>query len=78
MLIGYGGAFLGGMAAILSPCAVLLLPAFFAYAFNTPKARTARCYHVFNNQELATVFKVLAAFDPFRRAVLLGCFANDN
>lgn len=39
MLIGYGGTFLGGMAAILSPCAVLLLPAFFAYAFGDDRAR---------------------------------------
>ena len=39
MLIGYGGAFLGGMAAILSPCAALLLPAFFAYAFGDDRAR---------------------------------------
>ena len=33
MGIGYAGAFLGGLAAILSPCAALVLPAFFAYAF---------------------------------------------
>lgn len=39
MLIGYGGAFLGGMAAILSPCAALLLPAFFAYAFGDDRRR---------------------------------------
>ena len=39
MLIGYGGAFLGGVAAILSPCAALLLPAFFAYAFGDDRAR---------------------------------------
>lgn len=39
MLIGYAGAFLGGMAAILSPCAALLLPAFFAYAFGGDLAR---------------------------------------
>lgn len=39
MLIGYGGAFLGGMAATLSPCAALLLPAFFAYAFGDDRAR---------------------------------------
>ncbi|MGJ3510104.1 cytochrome c biogenesis CcdA family protein [Enemella sp. A6] len=31
--IGYAGAFLGGIAMLLSPCAALLLPAFFAYAF---------------------------------------------
>ncbi|HJE51782.1 MAG TPA: cytochrome c biogenesis CcdA family protein [Tessaracoccus flavescens] len=34
MEIGYAGAFLGGLAAILSPCAALVLPAFFAYAFS--------------------------------------------
>ncbi len=39
MLVGYAGAFLGGMAAILSPCAALLLPAFFAYAFGGDRAR---------------------------------------
>jgi cytochrome c biogenesis protein CcdA len=31
--IGYAGAFLGGLLALLSPCGALLLPAFFAYAF---------------------------------------------
>lgn len=39
MLIGYAGAFLGGVAAILSPCAALVLPAFFAYAFSGERAR---------------------------------------
>lgn len=39
MLIGYAGAFLGGVAAILSPCAALLLPAFFAYAFNGDRGK---------------------------------------
>ena len=39
MLIGYAGAFLGGAAAILSPCAALLLPAFFAYAFGEDRSR---------------------------------------
>ena len=34
MDIGYASAFLGGVAAVLSPCAALLLPAFFAYAFS--------------------------------------------
>ncbi|MFT3887281.1 MAG: cytochrome c biogenesis CcdA family protein [Arachnia sp.] len=38
-MIGYGGAFLGGVAAILSPCAALLLPAFFAYAFGEDRAK---------------------------------------
>ncbi|MBB1483614.1 cytochrome c biogenesis protein CcdA [Tessaracoccus sp. MC1865] len=39
MTIGYAGAFLGGIAAILSPCAALVLPAFFAYAFGDQRAR---------------------------------------
>lgn len=39
MTIGYAGAFLGGMAAILSPCAALVLPAFFAYAFGQQRAK---------------------------------------
>lgn len=30
------GAFLGGMLALLSPCSVMVLPAFFAYAFHSP------------------------------------------
>ncbi len=33
MNIGYLGAFLGGVLSLLSPCAALLVPAFFAYAF---------------------------------------------
>lgn len=48
MGIGYAGAFLGGAAALFSPCAALLLPAFFAYAFGGSKAtllgRTALFY----------------------------------
>lgn len=30
------GALLGGMLALLSPCSVMVLPAFFAYAFHSP------------------------------------------
>ncbi|WP_068255230.1 cytochrome c biogenesis CcdA family protein [Janibacter corallicola] len=36
MDIGYTGAFLGGILTLLSPCSVMLLPAFFAYAFSSP------------------------------------------
>lgn len=36
MDIGYTGAFLGGILTLLSPCSVMLLPAFFAYAFTSP------------------------------------------
>ena len=35
-MIGYAGAFIGGLLTLLSPCSALLLPAFFAYAFSTP------------------------------------------
>ncbi|MBB4664525.1 cytochrome c biogenesis CcdA family protein [Conexibacter arvalis] len=34
--IGYVGAFLGGLLALVSPCSAMLLPAFFAYAFERP------------------------------------------
>ncbi len=36
------GAFLGGILTLLSPCSVMLLPAFFAYAFSSPGALLAR------------------------------------
>ncbi len=40
-------AFLGGLLSLLSPCSALLLPAFFAYAFQSPRkllAKTAIFY----------------------------------
>ncbi|NKY32562.1 cytochrome c biogenesis protein CcdA [Nocardia speluncae] len=42
MDIGYLGAFLGGILSLLSPCSVMLLPAFFAYAFSDPATLVAR------------------------------------
>ncbi len=42
MDIGYTGAFLGGILTLLSPCSVMLLPAFFAYAFASPSALIGR------------------------------------
>ncbi|NYF98331.1 cytochrome c biogenesis CcdA family protein [Janibacter cremeus] len=42
MDIGYTGAFLGGILTLLSPCSVMLLPAFFAYAFTSPSALIGR------------------------------------
>ncbi|MBK0419305.1 cytochrome c biogenesis protein CcdA [Leucobacter sp. CSA1] len=36
------GAFLGGVLTLLSPCSAMLLPAFFAYAFNSAGALLAR------------------------------------
>lgn len=40
--IGYIGAFLGGILSLLSPCSVMLLPAFFAYAFTSPTKLISR------------------------------------
>lgn len=40
--IGYAGALLGGLLALLSPCSVMLLPSFFAYAFASKRALVMR------------------------------------
>ena len=40
--IGLLGAFLGGLLALLSPCSALLLPSFFAYAFDGAAELTRR------------------------------------
>ncbi|MHB1171366.1 MAG: cytochrome c biogenesis CcdA family protein [Lacisediminihabitans sp.] len=42
MDIGYAGALVGGLLALFSPCSVMLLPAFFAYAFSAPSQLLAR------------------------------------
>lgn len=42
MELGLLGAFLGGVLTLLSPCSVMLLPAFFSYAFTSPRAMVAR------------------------------------
>src|ERR671916_283922 len=45
--VSYLAAFLGGVLSLLSPCSALLLPAFFAYAFQSRKdliAKTAVFY----------------------------------
>ena len=45
--IGLAGATIGGLLSLLSPCSVMLLPAFFAYAFGTLRqimVRTAVFY----------------------------------
>lgn len=42
MELGLLGAFLGGILTLLSPCSVMLLPAFFSYAFASPSALLAR------------------------------------
>lgn len=40
--VGFLGAFLAGVLALLSPCSALLLPAFFAYAFTSKRQLLAR------------------------------------
>ncbi|MDO4685025.1 MAG: cytochrome c biogenesis CcdA family protein [Corynebacterium sp.] len=40
--VGFLGAFLAGVLAILSPCSALLLPAFFAYAFRSKQQLVVR------------------------------------
>lgn len=42
MNLTLAGAFLGGVLTLLSPCSVMLLPAFFAYAFTSAGALAAR------------------------------------
>lgn len=42
MEIGLLGAFVGGVLTLLSPCSVMLLPAFFSYAFVSPAQVLAR------------------------------------
>lgn len=45
--IGLAGATVGGLLSLLSPCSVMLLPAFIAYAFGSVRqilARTAVFY----------------------------------
>lgn len=42
MDIGLLAAFLGGVLTLLSPCSAMLLPAFFSYAFSSPRALLTR------------------------------------
>lgn len=42
MSIGLAGAFIGGLLMLLSPCSVMLLPAFFSYAFADTRTLLAR------------------------------------
>lgn len=42
MTASVAGAFAGGVLTLLAPCSALLLPAFFAYAFSSPRLLVAR------------------------------------
>ena len=71
MDIGYAGAFLGGILSLLSPCSVMLLPAFFAYAFSDPTTLVARTGVFYLG--LITTLVPLGVF-----AGTVGAFLNEN
>ncbi|MBH0009498.1 cytochrome c biogenesis CcdA family protein [Salinibacterium sp. SWN1162] len=71
MDIGYAGAFIGGLFALLSPCSVMLLPAFFAYAFGSASALFARTALFFAG--LVTTLIPLGVF-----SATLGSLVNEN
>ncbi|NKY60675.1 cytochrome c biogenesis CcdA family protein [Nocardia flavorosea] len=71
MDIGYAGAFLGGILSLLSPCSVMLLPAFFAYAFSDPATLVARTGVFYLG--LITTLVPLGVF-----AGTVGAFLNEN
>lgn len=52
--ISFAAAFIGGVLSLLSPCSALLLPAFFAYAFQSRSQLTARTILFYLG--LATIF----------------------
>jgi cytochrome c biogenesis protein CcdA len=52
--ISFAAAFFGGVLALLSPCSALLLPAFFAYAFQSRSELTTRTVLFYLG--LATIF----------------------
>lgn len=71
MNISLLGAFVGGALTILSPCSVMLLPAFFSYAFADPKKLLARTGVFYLG--LITTLVPLGVL-----AGTLGSFVNDN
>lgn len=71
MDVGYLGALLGGILSLLSPCSVMLLPAFFSYAFSNPATLVARTGLFYLG--LVTTLVPLGVF-----AGTLGSFLADN
>lgn len=64
--VSFIAAFAGGILSLLSPCSALLLPAFFAYAFQSRRQLTARTFIFYLG--LATIFVPLgmgASFASF-------------
>lgn len=68
--IGYLAAFLGGVLALLSPCSALLLPSFFAYAFDQ-RAQLVRRTVVFAGG-LMTVLVPLGVGSSFASTLFYG------
>lgn len=71
MDIGLLGAFLGGVLTLLSPCSAMLLPAFFSYAFATPRELLDRTGVFYLG--LATTLVPLGVL-----AGTLGAFVNEH
>lgn len=65
------GAFAGGVITLLSPCSVMLLPAFFSYAFTSPTKLLART-GVFYLGLITTLVPIGVL------AGSVGAFVNDN
>lgn len=42
--INFATAYIGGLLTLLAPCSAMLLPAFFAYAFNSPRQLISRTF----------------------------------
>lgn len=64
--VSFVAAFIGGILSLLSPCSALLLPAFFAYAFQSRRELTARTFIFYLG--LSTIFVPLgmgASFASF-------------
>ncbi|HUF52978.1 MAG TPA: cytochrome c biogenesis CcdA family protein [Dehalococcoidia bacterium] len=64
--VSFIAAFIGGVLSLLSPCSALLLPAFFAYAFQSRRELTARTFIFYLG--LSTIFVPLgmgASFASF-------------
>jgi cytochrome c biogenesis protein CcdA len=68
--IGLAGAFLGGTLAIFSPCSALLLPAFFAYAFQSRTELVLRTFVFFVG--LVTLLVPLGMGAGFASALVIG------
>lgn len=68
--IGYVVAFLGGVLALLSPCSALLVPSFFAYAFQRPGQLLLRTFLFYFG--LTTIMVPLGVGSSFASRLFFG------